>query len=189
MCGNHHRLAGKDLRADHVNVVRGEALHHVLEALGARHFLQKRVARVIGLRVLVVRVNSRWRGVVGAAPRHELLFAELVADLRLVQALQLAVVTLIETPVAHHRNPVAIRRVQRNVCGADCAAQQGGEHNVRQDILFHHELAGVDCLALALLGQVNVYPTGELIRLVPFALAVTDQDQLSVTHAFKHATL
>ena len=55
--GDQHRPAGQQVRHDRVVPVRQRAHEHVLEALGARHQLgrQRRVARVAGLRPLVVR--------------------------------------------------------------------------------------------------------------------------------------
>ena len=76
------------------------------------------VARVAGLRVLVVVVDRRRRDVVGAAPEHELLLAVLLEGLLLVLALQRAVVPLVEPPGAAHRDPVPVGRVEREVGGA-----------------------------------------------------------------------
>ena len=105
----------------------------VLEALGARHGLEQvGVARVADLAELVVVGQRRRRRVVGAAPEHELLVAELVAHRGLVLALQRAVVPLVEPPRPAHRHPVPVGGVERDVRGADRAAQQRGVHDVGQ---------------------------------------------------------
>ena len=67
------------------------------------------------LRPLVVVGDRRRRGVVRAAPEHELLLAELLEGLLLVLALQRAVVPLVEPPRAPHRDPVPVGRVEGEV--------------------------------------------------------------------------
>ena len=188
MRSQHDRLAVENLRQDDVDVVRQEALHNVLQALRAWHLWEERVTHVVGLGVLVVGVDFWWRSVVGTAPAHKLLFTVLLTDLGLVQALQLAVVTLIEAPVTHNWNPVTVRSVQRDVRGADRTTQQRREHDVRQHALFCHQLTGVDGFLLTLLSQIDIDPAGELVGLVPFTLSVTDKNQLSIRHGTNHAT-
>ena len=164
-------------------VVRDEALHDILQALGARNLRQVGVAHVVGLRVLAIHVDLRRRGVVAAAPGHELLFAVLIAGLGLVQALQRTVVALVEAPVALHRDPVAVRLVQRDIRGHDRAAQQRGEQDGRLDSRVPNQLAGPLGLGLALVGEADVHPPGELVRCVPFALPVAEEDQCSFSVA------
>jgi hypothetical protein len=69
-----------------------------------------RVARVAYLGQRVVVGERRRRDVVGPAPEHELLVAELLARLRLVLALQGAVVPLVQPPGPAYRQPAAARR-------------------------------------------------------------------------------
>ena len=96
--------------------------HSVAGAAGRR----SRVARVAVLGELGARLDGRRRGVVRAAPQHELLVAELVAGLLLVLALQRAVVPLVEPPVpCAPRSSAGRRRSAAVVSGADRAAQQG----------------------------------------------------------------
>ena len=75
-------------------------MQHVLEALGLRPSLgrQPGVPGVVEVRELVVVVDRRRRGVVRAAPDHELLLAVLGQRGRLVLALQGAVVPLVQPP-------------------------------------------------------------------------------------------
>src|ERR1700760_3710821 len=84
------------VRDDGVIPVRQEAAQHVLQALGPRPGLRRQggVTRITGLGQRVVVGHGRRRHVVGAAPQHELLVAELLPDGRLVLALQRAVVPL-----------------------------------------------------------------------------------------------
>ena len=90
------------------------------------------VARVAGLAELVVVVERRRRGVVGAAPEHELLLAVLLEGLRLVLALQGAVVPLVQPPVRRTGIQCRSRLVEGEVGRRDRAAQQRGVHDVRQ---------------------------------------------------------
>ena len=127
------------------------------------------------LRVLVVRVDLGRRGGVRTAPQHELLVAVLFADLGLVLALQSAVVTLVETPVTLNRNPQTICGIQSDVGGVDGATQQGGEHDVRKDVLLLEQLAATLGFGFTLLGQRYVDPAGELVSFIPCALSMTEQ--------------
>ena len=134
-------------------------------------------ARVADLRPLVVVGQRRRRGVVGPAPEHELLLAELVEGLLLVLALQRAVVPLVEPPAAPHRQPQPVGDVQRDVRGLDRAAHHRGVHDVGQQVLLAQQLAAAARLGLALRGEADVDPAGEEVLLVPVALAVPEQDQ------------
>ena len=82
---------------------------------------------------------------------------------------------------------MAVSSTKSDVCGADSTAQEGGVENIWQDALLLEQLAAVLCLCLALCGEVNVYPTGELVGFVPLGLSVSKKNELSVSHAYKHA--
>ena len=93
MSGDQNGLASLQLRLDVGLEVRLNALDHVGQALGFRNRIAG-VARIVVLRVLVVRIDLRRRCGVGTTPQHELLVTVLLTDLGLVLALQGAVVTL-----------------------------------------------------------------------------------------------
>ncbi len=121
--------------------------------------------------------ERRGRGVKGPTPRHELLFAELVADLLLVLALRRSVVALVEAPArwvssqersaaSSARFAVRIARLRREVwttSGMRSASRA---------------LAGALALGTALLGEGDIDPAGEEVLLVPFAFAVARQDEV-----------
>ncbi|AWY95163.1 Phosphate transport system regulatory protein PhoU [Propionibacterium freudenreichii] len=178
--GHQHRLAGLQVGHDRRLPVGKHALDDVLEALMQRTLVSRDVgvARVVELAELAVGLDGRRRHVVAATPGHELLLAVLVADLGLVEALQGAVVALVEAPAALHRNPEAIGLVKGQVRGVDGAAQQRGVHDVGQQSLLGQQLATMGCLPHALLVEVDVDPAGEQVFRVPFALAMAEQDQL-----------
>ena len=174
MSGDQNGLASLQLRLDVGLKVRLNALDHVGQALGFRNRIAG-VARIVVLRVLVVRIDLRRRCGVGTTPQHELLVTVLLTDLGLVLALQGAVVTLVQTPAALDRNPQAIGLVQRDVGGVDGATQHRGEDDVRQDVLLLEQAAAVLGFLDTLLGQRDVDPAGELIGFIPCALSVTEQ--------------
>ena len=174
MGGDQDGLAGLELRDDLRLPVRGHTLDHVGQGLGLRDRVAG-VTRIVVLGVLIVRIDLRRRGGIGAAPDHELLVAVLLADLGLVLALQSAVVTLVETPVALDGNPQTIGLVKGDVGGVDGTTQQRGEDDVRQDVLLLEQLAATLGFLDTLLGQRDVDPAGELIGFVPCALSVTEQ--------------
>ena len=76
--------------------------------------------------------------------------------------------TLVETPVTLNRNPQTICGIQSDVGGVDGATQQGGEHDVRKDVLLLEQLAATLGFGFTLLGQRYVDPAGELVSFIPF---------------------
>ncbi|GAP59238.1 hypothetical protein AHiyo1_24920 [Arthrobacter sp. Hiyo1] len=123
------------------------------------------------------------RGVVAAAPFHELLFTELSEGLGLVLALQGAVVALVEAPVTLDRDPAAIGLVQGDVRGVDGPLEQGRVQDVRENVVLDQKLSAAGCFLAALVVQVDVHPAGEQVLGVPVAVAVAQQNQL-VSHGF-----
>src|SRR5699024_11340957 len=105
------------------------------------------------------------------------------------QALQRTVVALVETPIAHHGDPVAVGGIQCQVGGADRTTQQRGVDHVGQNIVLHEQFAAALGLGLADGGQVDIHPSGELVGGVPRALSVTKKNQFSVSHNQQFATL
>jgi hypothetical protein len=182
--GDQDRLAGLEIFLD-VRLPVGQEPHQdILQAFSARQGLAEvRIPGVVGLGELGVVVEGRRRGVVGAAPFHELLFAVFGQCLGLVLALQCAVVAFVEAPVALDRDPAAVGLVQGDVRGVDGPLQQGGVEHVREDVVLHQQLTAAGCFRAALVVQVNVHPAGEEVLGVPFAVAVAQQNQL-VSHDF-----
>ncbi len=95
--------------------------------------------------------------------------------LGLVQALQAAVVALIEAPGLVHRQPVLLQLGQRTLQGVDGALQYGGMGDVELQAFLAHQATGGGRFATPLLGQVNIDPTGEAVVQVPLALAMAQQ--------------
>ena len=135
------------------------------------------VARVVHLAELGVVGEGGRRNVERAAPEHELLLAELLEGLGLVLALQRAVVALVEAPRALDGDPRAIGGVEGDVGGLDGAGEHRGVQDVGQQARLGEQLAAALGFGLALLGEPDVDPSGEEVELVPFALAVAEEDQ------------
>ncbi len=179
--GDQDGLAGPEVGNDGSLEVRDEPGHHIGQALGQRATVDVGVTRIGILAVLAAALDRRRRGVVAATPLHELVFAVLRFGRGLVQPLQRTVVAFVEPPVAVHRNPVPVGLVQCHIRRGDGTPQERGVHNVGQAVEPGDQLAGAHRLGAALLGQVDVHPTGELIGSVPLAFAVAEQDQCAVT--------
>ena len=178
MGGDQHRLPLDEIGLDALLPVGEEALDDVLEALGLRQLVAEvGVLRVLVLGELGAELDLGRRRVVGAAPGHELLLAVLLADLRLVHALQRAVVALVQAPVALDGDPVAVGRIQGEVRGHDGAALQRGVHDIGEDAGLLHEVAALRGLLASLLGEGDVHPAGEQVLRVPVALAVAEQHE------------
>jgi hypothetical protein len=99
--------------------------------------------------------------------------------LRLVEALQRAVMPFIQAPTVLHRDPHAIRDIEDRPEGSDGALQHRGEGDMRHDILAQQIAAGPHGFLPALLGQIDIDPPGEKVLDIPGALAVANQDQCS----------
>ena len=177
--GDEHGAAGLEVGDDGVVPVRQHAHDDVGQALGAGTDLrrQRGVARVVVLRPRVVVGQGRRRGVVGAAPAHELLLAVLGQRLGLVLALQRAVVALVQPPRPAHRDPQPVGRLQRQLGRADGPLLQRRVHDVGQQVVLDEQRAAAHGLGHALLGEVDVDPAGEQVLLVPVALAVAEQHE------------
>ena len=125
---------------------------------------------------LGVRVEGRRRGVVGTTPCHELFLTVLVLRLGLVQALKGTVVALVEAPVADDGDPVPVSGVKGDVGRVDGTTLQGCVDHVREDVVLAQQLTTATGFGATLVGQVDVHPPGELVRGVPLALAVAEQN-------------
>src|SRR5580658_2042016 len=176
---DYYGLVAVQLGHDRVVPVREHAGHDVLEALGARPGLgrQDGVAGLVGLGQGIVVGNGGWGHVVGAAPQHELLVAELPPGRGLVLALQGAVVPLVQPPGPAYRQPEQVRLLQRQVGGLDGPGEHRGVHRVGAYFRLGEQPAAVDRLLRSDLGQAHVHPAGEQALGVPFALAVPQQYQ------------
>src|SRR3990172_3106729 len=137
---------------------------------GRKSGIAARVALVVGR-------ERRWRGRVAAAPDLHLLVAELLRGLGLVEALQRAVVTLVEPPAVADGNPHPVECVERDPERADRATQERRVGHVEVvAALLQQPPRGLGLLE-PLRGEVDVRPAGEAVLEVPGALAVAQQDQ------------
>lgn len=140
-------------RQDLVDVVRQHAGDGVAQALAAR-----------GGRV------------VGAAPDVDLLLAELLAGLVLIQAGEVAVVALVERLITRDGDGGA-EFVQHDIAGCRGALQHGAEGGLRGEACGFEALAGGGGFLSSLLGEREIRPAGELVAFVAFGLAVAGEDE------------
>jgi len=136
------------------------------------------VRGIVAWMTLVRLLNlGRW-DVVAAAPNLDLVISVLGSCVCLVQALQAAIVTLVESPRVHNWHSEVLGLHADRPRGLDCPAQDGGEDDVKLEALLLDDLASVDGLLLAILAQVDIMPAGEDVGNVPQALAMADKDDL-----------
>ena len=127
----------------------------------------------------IVECQRRRRNVVAAAPDLHLRLAVLLDGLRLVESLQRAVVAFVEAPAALDRQPHEVHLVEHAPQRADRALEHRGEGDVgHQAGLLDLDARGARFDA-ALVGKIDVMPSGEEILDVPGALAVTNEDEFS----------
>src|SRR5205085_1657244 len=102
---------------------------------------------------------------------------ELGQRLGLVEALQRAVVALVQPPVAIRRDPQPVSDLEGEVGGADGPALERGVDDVDVELRVPEELPAAAGLLLAEGREVHVVPAGEEVQLVPGALAVAEEDE------------
>jgi hypothetical protein len=99
--------------------------------------------------------------------------------LLLVEALERAVVPLVQPPVTPDRQPRPVGGVEGELGGADRPGQQRRvDHPEVDPRLLGQEPAGGGGLPLALLGEGDVGPPGEEVQLVPGGLSMAEEDQV-----------
>ena len=188
MGGDEDALAGEHLRADLILEERPGAGDGVLQALGVGELVGSDVAvLLLGVRVALVAGLKLGRAdVEGATPDENLLVTVLGGGIGLVQALQGAVVALVELPALDDGQPLAVHLLEHEVKSVDGALQAGGVADVEVEAGLLEGTAAGGSLLLASLGQLDVGPAGEQVELVPLGLAVTDKDELH--RVFCHAS-
>src|SRR3954453_5368562 len=153
---------------------RHDALERDLQRLAPRQQPRRHVAvaRVVA-RMRGIVAGERWRRhVVAAAPDADLLVTVAGRRLGLVQALQPAVVALVQAPALDLRQPHHVELVEDDPERADGALQDRGVGEVEAQALGLQEAPGEARLLDAALAEVDVDPAGEAVLLVPVALAV-----------------
>ena len=107
-----------------------------------------------------------------------LLHAVLRGRLGLVEALQRAVVALVQPPGVVHRDPHLVQLLEREPQRLDRALQHGGVGHVEDVARLAQRAAAGDGLLDALLAEIDVGPAREPVFLVPGAFAVPDENEL-----------
>src|SRR5664280_1442292 len=179
MSRDEHLLSAREARDDRVVPVREEAVHDDREALGGREELRReaRVARVEARMAGVLRVEGRRRDRVAAPPLEELLVAVLLRRLLLVEALERAVVPLVQAPRALDGNPELVELLEDDLRSEDRARQERGVETVEAESLCLEQSSGGVRLLDAFRREADVHPSGEAVLEVPRALAVADEDE------------
>ena len=126
---------------------------------------------------LVALFQRRGPRVVAAPPDLHLVLAVPLGGLGLVQALQRAVVALVELPSLDDGKPGAVDLVEHDVERVDGTLQVARVANVEIEALGGKRLPTLNGLCATGIGQVDVGPSGEEVLLVPFAFPMPDEDE------------
>src|SRR5664280_2004083 len=179
MSRDEHLLSAREARDDRVVPVREEAVHDDREALGGREDLRRktRIASIEPRVGGVLRVEGRRRDRVAAPPLEELLVAVLLRRLLLVEALERAVVPLVQAPRALDGNPELVELLEDDLRREDRARQERGVETVEAESLCLEQSSGGVRLLDAFRREADVHPSGEAVLEVPRALAVADEDE------------
>ena len=169
MCRYHHPLARPYGRCHGLIPERQNPLDGVFQAFGQWHFFgaQPGITPVVALAARIVGRQLWWWCVVAAAPDQHLRVAVFFGGFRLVQALQGAVMPLVQAPAVHHRQPGAVHLVECVPQGAGGALEHAGVGQIKVITLAFEQLAGLLGLLHAGGGQVHVGPAGEAVVQVP----------------------
>src|SRR5690349_23137079 len=127
----------------------------------------------------VVHAEGRRRNVVASAPDLHLRLAVLLDGLCFVQALQRAVVTLVEPPRPFDRQPHAVHPIHDDPQRADRALQHRREAEIDVQLFGEQLPGGVRRLAPALFRKVHIVPAGEEVLDVPDALPMANENKFT----------
>ncbi|MNT13705.1 hypothetical protein D3C72_1486850 [compost metagenome] len=117
-----------------------------------------------------------------------MLVAILGGRLALVQALQGAIVALVQAPVVLDRQIHHVHLVERQPQGADGALQDGSVGHVERKTFLLEDLAGGLGFVDALFRQIDVGPAGEAVIEVPGGLAVTHENDFVHSSIFSRGS-
>jgi len=171
--------AGAEVGDDGVVPVGEHAGDDVLEALGRGEEVGREggVAAVEAGVALIAGVERGRGDIVAAAPGEDLLGAVPLAGLLLVEALECAVVALVQAPVAADGDPVLVHDIEGDVDGLDGAAEEGSVGDIERETGVAHQFAGADGLGAAGFGEGDIVPAGEAVLEVPGGFAVAEEDE------------
>lgn len=127
--------------------------------------------------VLAAPVDGGGRDVVAPPPDQDLVLPVLVDGLLLVEALEGAVVPLVELPRLRLGDPHQVGLLEDVPEGPDGALLERREGYGGDDPGLLDELPGLDDLLVSLGGEGHVDPPRELVLEVPGRLAVADEDE------------
>src|SRR5262245_60346154 len=159
--------------------VRKESRHRVLQRFSDWQLIGWYVCISAVVRGIpwVVR-GKRWRGnVVAAAPDFDLRLAVPGGNFSLVQALQRAVVPLVQPPGTVYRYPHHVELVESNPERADGAFQHRGVGDIEFILLGRHQTPGLAGLNAPYIAEIDVGPPREPVFPVPDTFTVTKQDE------------
>jgi hypothetical protein len=106
-----------------------------------------------------------------------LLVTELLGHVGFVQALQRAIVALVQPVVVDHRQPGAVHLIQGEPEGEDGALEHRGVAQVKVQAFGLEQFARRHGLAHAGGGQVHIGPAGEAVFQVPGGFAMANEDK------------
>ena len=176
MRGDENGLAGFEVRNDDVFEIRHHAGDARLQGLGRGKFVcRDGLEHLLVLRVALVIVSQFGRSdVEGTSPDLDLVVAVLGGGLGLVEALEHAVMLLVQLPCADDRDVLLIELAKDVVCGMDGSLEVRGVADVEFEAFFFQQLTAAFGFFDTGFGQIDIGPAGEQVGLVPLGLTVSD---------------
>ena len=173
-----HAFAGAHCRRDVRVPVGQHARHGVFQALGSGQLggAQACIARVKPGMAWIICRQRIGRNRIRAAPDQHLRVAVLRGGFGLVEALQCAVVALVQAPVLFNRQPQGINFFECDVEGLDGALEERGIGNIEAEPFFLEQPSGTLRFGDAGGCQVDISPAGEAVFEIPRRLTVAHQD-------------
>ena len=128
--------------------------------------------------IIVIVVHWRRRLVPTPSPLLDLILAELLDDLLLVEAHEVPVTPLVEPPVLVYRRVLLPHLHEQQFRGADAPSQQRRVGLVEEHAGGGEHLAGDAGFEYAVLGEGGVRPADEAVVAVPGGLAMADEAEV-----------
>ena len=150
--------------------------HCIFQTFCERQFFgpQPRITRITSRIARIIGSERRGTDIVAPAPQLRLFHAVTLCGLGFVQALERAVVSLVETPTVVYRDPHEIHFFQRQPQRLNGALEHRGIRDVEHIPFATQDAARFHCFLDSLLAQPDIGPAGETIFFVPRTLTVAE---------------
>ena len=180
MADDDNTLVIHNLRTDDIMPEWHDSIDRAFERFDGRENIDRHilVAYVVGRVTEVVQLDAGPRVIVAVAPVLQILLCNVAISRILLQALESAVMLLIQSPVFVMRNPMQIKLLGNRVVCPNGSLQHRGVGYVESEVVLFEDLTGLFRLQDAQLREAHVLPAGKSVHKVEFGLSVPHETNL-----------